>query len=486
MKKKFLINLILLVILNLLVKPFWVFGIDRTVQNLVGSAEYGMLFALFNISVIFNILLDLGITNFNNRHISQRPEAFSSVFPRIIGIKLALAFIYALVVLSAGLIIGYEKRQMLLMLLLITNQFVVSFTLYLRSNISGLQYYTTDSILSVSDRIIMITACIVAYYAHFKGTTITIEWFVLIQTFSYVLSAFIVLSVLLSKTGLKKIKFGTAINWDIVKAGLPYALLIFLMSMYSRIDSIMLERLLPDGKEQAGIYAQSFRILDSVVMMPILFAGLLLPMFSKLLGSKENVAPLLNLAFKLSWVIAVAFSLAAGYYSRPIIDMLYNHGSMYSARVFTILTFSFIPVSVVYIYSTLITASGSLKWLNIVSLISVCINIALNIVLIPHYKAIGAAIACLITQTIAAIAQILLVKNQFQTVFASFKKFAFFTLMALVLAHILYIVVSDWIFGFLAIGLAIAFLGFITKMIPFKNITRLLIPADFKKEGNCS
>lgn len=472
--------------LNLLVKPFWVFGIDRTVQNLVGSTEYGMLFALFNISVIFNISLDLGITNFNNRHISQQPEAFSSVFPRIIGIKLVLAFIYAAVVLSAGLIIGYEKRQMLLMLLLIANQFIVSFALYLRSNISGLQYYTTDSILSVSDRIIMIIASVVAYYAHFRNTTVTIEWFVLIQTFSYALSALIILGVLLSKTGLNKIKFRSAVSWNIVKAGLPYALLIFLMSMYSRIDSIMLERLLPDGKEQAGIYAQSFRILDSVVMMPILFAGLLLPMFSRLLGSKENVGPLLNLAFQLLWVIAVAFSLAAGYYGKPIIDMLYNHGSMYSAQVFTILICSFIPVSVVYIYSTLITASGSLKWLNIVSLISVFINIALNIVLIPHYKAIGAAIACLITQTIAAIAQILLVKKQFRTAFASFKKFASFTLMALILASILYIVISNWIIGFFAIGLAITILGFATKMLPLKNTVRILIPTGFQKGEDCS
>lgn len=469
-----------------MVKPFWVFGIDRTVQNLVGSAEYGVLFALFNISVIFNILLDLGITNYNNRYISQQPESFASLFSKIIGIKVILAIVYAVVVISAGLIIGYEKRQLLLMLLLIVNQFIISFTLYLRSNISGLQYYTTDSLLSVSDRIIMIIACIVAYLAHFKTATVTIEWFVLIQTFSYVLSAFVILGVLLSKTGLKKIKFSSAISWDIIKAGLPYALLIFLMGAYSRIDSIMLERLLPDGKEQAGIYAQSFRILDSVVMMPILFAGLLLPMFSKLLGRKENAGPLLNTAFQLLWVIAVAFSLAAAYYSRPIIEVLYDQGSMYSAQIFTILIFSFIPVSAVYIYSTLITASGSLKWLNIVSLIAVFINIALNIILIPQYKAIGAAVACIATQTFAATAQIIIVKKQFHSAFASFMKFAFFTLMAVIIASVLYVVVPNWIVGFFAIGTSIAILGFATKMLPFKNIGVLLAVSGVEEKRDCS
>ena len=37
MKRKFVINLALVLFLNLLVKPFWIFGIDRTVQNVVGA-----------------------------------------------------------------------------------------------------------------------------------------------------------------------------------------------------------------------------------------------------------------------------------------------------------------------------------------------------------------------------------------------------------------------------------------------------------------
>jgi O-antigen/teichoic acid export membrane protein len=473
LKKKFLFNLVLLVILNLLVKPFWVFGIDRTVQNLVGSAEYGMLFALFNTSVIFNILLDLGITNFNNRQISQQPQDFPVLFPTIVSVKIMLTALYAVVAIVVALIMGYDKRQMLLMFLLIANQVIISFTLYMRSNISGLQYYTTDSLLSVSDRIIMIVASLIAYYTHFKHTTVTIEWFVLIQTFSYMLSAFLVLCVLLSKTSLTKLQFRKTISWKIVKAGMPYALLIFLMATYSRIDSVMLERLLVNGKEQAGIYAQSFRILDSVIMMPMLFAGLLFPMFSKLLGNKENVGPLVRLSFHLMWVIAVAFSLATAYYARPIIRVLYDHGSTYSSQVFTILIFSFVPISAVYVYSTLITASGKLKQLNIMAAISVFINVALNFILIPRYMAIGAAISCVVTQFFAAIAQIILVKRQFFSVFSDFKRIVLFLLLAVIIATLLYITIPNWIAGFISIGTAIAVLGFITQLLPFKNIRSL-------------
>ena len=56
MKRKFVTNLILLLFLNLLVKPFWILGIDRTVQNLVGDESYGLYFALFNFSLILKLI----------------------------------------------------------------------------------------------------------------------------------------------------------------------------------------------------------------------------------------------------------------------------------------------------------------------------------------------------------------------------------------------------------------------------------------------
>ena len=41
MQRSFLLNLALLLVLNLLVKPFYILGIDAGVQDAVGSAGYG-------------------------------------------------------------------------------------------------------------------------------------------------------------------------------------------------------------------------------------------------------------------------------------------------------------------------------------------------------------------------------------------------------------------------------------------------------------
>ena len=61
MRKTFVTNLLLLLFLNLLVKPFYIFGIDRTVQNVVGTEVYGLYAAMFSLSIIFNIILNIFI-----------------------------------------------------------------------------------------------------------------------------------------------------------------------------------------------------------------------------------------------------------------------------------------------------------------------------------------------------------------------------------------------------------------------------------------
>ena len=73
-QSKFYSSLGLLIILNVIVKPLWIFGIDRQVQNAVGTETYGTYFSLFNFSIVFSFLLDWGLTAFFNRQLAAQKE----------------------------------------------------------------------------------------------------------------------------------------------------------------------------------------------------------------------------------------------------------------------------------------------------------------------------------------------------------------------------------------------------------------------------
>jgi len=72
--------------------------------------------------------------------------------------------------------------------------------------------------------------------------------------------------------------------------------------------------------------------------------------------------------------------------------------------VFSCLMLSFPAWCFMYVYSTLLTANGSMKALNIIAFAGVVFNLSLNYYLVPRYKAFGGAITSLITQTGLALA----------------------------------------------------------------------------------
>src|SRR6187402_3855120 len=111
MQRKFITNLAFLLFLNLLIKPFWLLGIDRSVQKVTGAEEYGFYYALFNFSFLFNILLDMGITNFNNRNISQNRHLLDKHLSGILMLRLGLALFYIAVNIVAGMVIRYSQEQ---------------------------------------------------------------------------------------------------------------------------------------------------------------------------------------------------------------------------------------------------------------------------------------------------------------------------------------------------------------------------------------
>lgn len=408
MKKRFITNLALLILLNLLIKPFWFFGIEVGVQNRVGEEMYGFYFSLFNFAFILNILLDLGINNYNNRAIARDHHLLKEHLAAIIPLKLLLSVVYASVVLVSGKIIGYSPEQFRMLWILILNQFLASFILYFRTNISGLQYYRTDSLLSVLDRTLMILFTGLLLWGNITREPFRIEWFVNAQTASYTLTLMVSAIIVRYRSGSFLTGVDLSKSLNILRKSYPFALLILLMSLFNRVDSVMLERLLDNGKEEAGIYAQSFRVFDAASQFSLLFAMLLLPMFSRMLRMKQEVNELIRIALPLLLAAGLTVAISCNYYKKEIIDLLYTSHANYSARVFGILMIGFLFVSTSYLYGTLLTANNNLRHLNIIAGSVVLINISLNLILIPRYQAYGAALASLVSQGYYAIMQLLL------------------------------------------------------------------------------
>ena len=148
MNREFLLNLLFLITVNLLIKPFYLFGIDRTVQNTVEPGVYGVYFALFNTTFLFQIINDLGIQYYNNRSIAQHRPALRRFYPNVLVLKGLLGLLYLAVVFVFTWLAGYRAGLFPMIALLAFNMILISFVQYLRTNLSGLGRYRADSFRS--------------------------------------------------------------------------------------------------------------------------------------------------------------------------------------------------------------------------------------------------------------------------------------------------------------------------------------------------
>ena len=409
-QKDFVFNLCLLIFLNLLVKPFWMLGVDVGVQNSVGAESYGFYFSILNFTLLFNMVLDMGTTNFNNRNIAQNTQLLDKHLSSYIILRLLLGVAYFITIFAVALLIGYRGFQLKLLFWIGLNQFLSAFLLYLRSNISALLMFKTDSVISVTDRLLMILFCGLLLWGNVTEKPFQIEWFVWCQTAAYLITIAIALTIVLRKARLRKLSWNTAFFLVIIKKSLPYALITLLMASYYRIDSVLLERLLPRdiAASQAGIYASAFRLLDALVMIAYLFSVILLPLFSKMLKQKENVVPVVRTSFSFLFLFSVTAVVLLYVYREPIIQLFYPDISESSVAVFRLIIFGLIPISMNYLFGTLLTANGSMKELNITAAIGIVINVTVNLLLIPRMQACGSAVASFCTQFTVSVLQFLL------------------------------------------------------------------------------
>lgn len=479
MQKKFVTNLAFLLVLNLLIKSVYILGFETAVQKQVGAAGYGIYFAIFNFSFILTIILDFGITNFNNKNIAQNNHLLTKHFSGLFTLKLILAFIYIVIVLVTGFLIGYDTRLMKLLLVQGFNMFLLFFINYLRSNLAGLHLFKTDAIVSVLDRSIMIILCIIMLKTGIlkDPNGDGIMYFVYAQTFAYTVSAITAFVIILSKTHFFKLQWNFAFSLMILKKSLPFAILTLLMSFYNRIDSVMIERILPDGDVQSGIYAQAFRLLDATNMIAFLTAGMLLPVFSRMLKYKESIEPLVKLISTLLLTPAIVIGVGSFAYSKELMGMLYLVHIEESAKIFSLLMLSFIAVSTTYIFGTLLTANGNMKQLNFMAATGMVLNITLNFILINKFQAFGSAISSMITQFLTAGIQVYIAQKIFKFK-VNYRLINTFFMFAIGVVAINYgtheMLHFHWIVRFVIMVVSCGLWAFITGIISLKAIFRLL------------
>ena len=406
---KFYSSLGLLIILNVIIKPLWIFGIDRQVQNAVSTEAYGTYFSLLNFSIVFSFLLDWGLTAFFNRQLAANHENFIDKAGSFLFIKLIFAFIYAAIVFGVAYITGIRQWNILAGVIAI--QVLISLFVFLRSIITAQQWFSTEAWLSVLDKGLMILLCgSFIYFPSFLGA-ITLERFLQAQISSTLLAISVVLIILI-KRGVK-LTFGNSLpGRQTLHSALPFAIIVLLMSVHYRLDGFLLERIHTNGAYEAGLYAEAYRLLDASNMAGYLLASFLLPFIARQWSRGNNTDGAILNSRHLLIIFSLLIASTTVFLAPWIQQLLYHNTDIVATEILQWCLPALIGYSLVQVYGTVMTATGQVLPFCYIIFLAVVLNIVLNLLLIPGYGAKGCCIAALISQGFCGITAMVYVQKK--------------------------------------------------------------------------
>lgn len=409
MQRTFLSNLTVLLVLNLLIKPAYLLLVETEVQNRVGAEVYGKYAALLSLSFLLNIVLDLGLNTFTSRAIARNKKLAGSYLSTISLMRILLGIPYFILLFSTAWILQYESDALKMLGWIGLNQLLAMSILYLRSNLSGMLHFRQDAILSILDRGLLLIGLGGLLFWRASESEFDIFWFIYAQTGAYFIGFIVALLMVWRKAGRLTLRWRPSFKRIILKQSLPYALLVMLMMIYYKTDSVMLERILPDGAYHAGIYVMSYRLFEATNMIGYLFATLLLPIFARLLNDRKQLTLISDNAYRLILTGGSLLAVICFMWPEEILSLVYDEHIIEAAPSLQVLMMSFLFIMLSYLWGTLLTAKGSMKQMNRIALSAVLMNVVLNYFLIPTYTAFGSALASLMTQALVAMLQWLLV-----------------------------------------------------------------------------
>lgn len=191
-----------------------------------------------------------------------------------------------------------------------------------------------------------------------------------------------------------------------LKKSASYAMLNLTSYAYARGDSIIIGLL--RGNAALGLYGSAYRFLESVSLLPTALSHNLFPISAKAQGvTREQLNKIWIITAFTGAIIGMLFYVFSDLLITGLIGEAYR-GAVPIMRLFSIVVFLFFINSPL---NTVVISSDEVTKFTPYGIANTVLNLILNIILIPIYGIMGAAIAMLITEITGLVINMYFVKK---------------------------------------------------------------------------
>jgi len=248
----------------------------------------------------------------------------------------------------------------------------------------------------------------------------------------------------------------------ILKSTFPIAISIVLTLIYFKIDSIFLSLpIINRGSinpiADVGVYNIAYKVLEGVIFFPAMFVGLIVPLLSKFVFSdQDQFKKIFQKTLDVLIIFIIPLIIGLLMLSLPIVVLIGGSEFSVSAPVLQILAFAIGIIFLGNLFGHSIIVLDKQKigaWIYFGGMV---FNVVANLIFIPRYSYIGAAMTTTFTELLVTILMLLLIWKTI-SYFPSFKIIFKVLFAGLTMGAVIYFFQGWNLFLLIGIGLIIYF-----------------------------
>lgn len=356
-----------------------------------GLGKYS--FAISFVSILL-VLADMGLPTLITKEVAKDKSLAKLHLTKTFTLKLLLNSATLVITILAILSSRKDYETILIVALAAVAMFFYNLAGIYRAIFQAYEVLFYEASLKVIERVIAVSLGIFLLY---RGYGILSLFLILV--FSN--AVYYLIIYVSAKTRISKVSLSIDKNsWkQSLKNAMPFWITIVFTIVYFKVDTIMLGFM--KDFAAVGIYNAALKIIEVITRIPFLLIISVFPAlakFHKLSYDKTNL--LYKKSFYYMALLALPIATGLIMLAGKIIGQLFSPEFKDSALVLQILAASLIFVFVNYLMGYLLNAIDRQKLFTLTITITTVINIVMNLLLIPKFSYLGAAIATLISEII--------------------------------------------------------------------------------------
>ena len=397
-------NIISLLISRVLAAVILFLIYTRLIQYLGPEAagQFGLVAAYLT---VFNFFVDIGMQQLVIKKVSEDKSLASKYLGNYFGIQFCLGLIFMGIMVSLILVAHYPPLVRNSLLVASAGLLLSSLTMPLMAIINAFQKLGLIARVNFFNSMInagmMVVAIImrknIFFLAFISGIVAAFD----VLIYGYWVN---------KKFTPFRLQFDWAFWKQLLIWNTPFMLLT-IFSIYNRIDTLILPHL--RSFTENGYYTAVYKFWDTLAFVPAVIAAALYPFFAETLarGEKKQAGEVLEIYTRYMIALGIPLSIGAYLLAHKLTLSFFGQAFAPAAPALWLLVAA-VSVLIIYVPVNSVIISQKTKIATIITGCTLVFNLAMNLIFIPKYGFVAAAVITLLSELMQLIGYTIVVKRQ--------------------------------------------------------------------------